>query len=194
MSQAYTTPDEWKAFCSAFENFSAMVAPLHDAPAQQFDHGPVETFLDTSGRELLRRLFQGYLDHRAATEPNWESLEGNDDILRTHRRPDCQRHLATLFGDVIGSRTSHGAPGVGSRFALEAQLNLPPDNYSDGLRRRLATEVSLMSFDEAMARLDQTPGGPVPKRQSEQVVVKVAPDFEALYHTRRAHEPEAREA
>jgi hypothetical protein len=191
MSQAYTTPDEWKAFCSAFEKFSAMVATLHDAQAQQFDHGQVEKFLETSGRELLRRMFQGYLDHRAATEPNWESLEGNDDILRTHRRPDCQRHLATLFGDVMVSRTSYGAPGVGSRFALDAQLNLPPDKYSDGLRRRLATEVSLMSFDEAIARLDQTTGGHVPKRQSEQVVVKVAQDFEAFYHTRRANEPEA---
>jgi hypothetical protein len=193
MSQAYTTLDEWTVFSSAFEKFSDMVTTLHDAPAQQFDHGQVEKFLETSGRELLRRMFQGYLDHRAATEPNWESLEGNDDVLRTHRRQDCQRHLATLFGEVIVSRTAYGAPGVGSRFALDAQLNLPPDKYSDGLRRRLAGDVWLMSFDEAIARLDQTTGGHVPKRQSERVVVKVAQDFEAFYNSRRADEPEASE-
>jgi hypothetical protein len=46
-----------------------MVTTLHDAPAQQLDHGQVEKFLETSGRELLRRMVQGYLDHRAATEP-----------------------------------------------------------------------------------------------------------------------------
>jgi hypothetical protein len=86
---------------------------------------------------------------------------------------------------------SYGAPGVESRFALDAQLNLPPDNYSDGLRRRLASDVALMSFDEVMSRLDQTTGGHDPKRQSEQVVVKMAQDFEAFYDTRRAEEPEA---
>ena len=137
MSQAYTSLDEWKTFSSAFEKFASMVATLHDVQAQQLDHGQVEKFLDASGRELLRRLFQGYLDHRAATEPNWGSLEGHDDIIRTHRRQDCQRRLATLFGEVIVSRTSYGAAGVESRFALDAQLNLPPDKYSDGLRRRL---------------------------------------------------------
>lgn len=191
MSQAYTTLDEWEVFSSAFEKFSDMVAVLHDAPAQQFDHGQVEKFLETSGRELLRRMFQGYLNHRAATEPDWESLEGHDHLIRTHRRPDCQRHLATLFGDVIVSRTAYGARGVESRFALDAQLHLPPDTYSDGLRRRLAGDVSLMSFDEATARLDHTTGGHIPKRQSERVVVKVARDFEAFYDTRRADEPEA---
>ena len=59
MSQAYTPLDEWTVFSSAFETFSDMVTTLHDAPAQQFDHGQVEQFLETSGRELLRRMFQG---------------------------------------------------------------------------------------------------------------------------------------
>ena len=138
-------------------------------------------------------MFQGYLDHRAATEPDWGSLEGHDAIIRNHRRQDCQRHLVTLFGEVIVSRTSYGARGVESRFALDAQLNLPPDKYSDGLRRRLANDVALMSFDEATAQVDQTTGGHIPKRQSEQVVVKVAQDFEAFYDMRRADEPEASE-
>jgi hypothetical protein len=70
-------------------------------------------------------------------------------------------------------------------------LNLPPDKYSDGLRRRLAGDVAVMSFDEALDRLDQTSGGHLPKRQSEQVVVKMTRDFEAFYETRRANEPEA---
>ena len=91
------------------------------------------------------------------------------------------------------SRTAYGAPGVESRFALDAPLNLPPDQYADGWRRRLAGDVSLMSFDEAMARLDQTTGGHVPKRQSERVVVQGAQDVEAFSNSRRADEPEASE-
>jgi hypothetical protein len=112
MSQAYTTIDaEWNEFSGAFEKFSDMVMSLHSSQAQQVDHGQIEQFLETEGRELLRRMFQGYLDHRAATEPDWESLEGHDHILRTHRRQGCQRHLATLFGDVVVTRRSYGAPG-----------------------------------------------------------------------------------
>jgi hypothetical protein len=50
-----------------------------------------------------------------------------------------------------------------------------------------------MSFDDALDHLDQTTAGHIPKRQSEQVVVKVAQDFEAFYKTRQAQEPEASE-
>jgi hypothetical protein len=92
-------------------------------------------------------------------------------MLRTHRRQDTQRHLDTLFGEVVVTRRSYGARGVESRFALDAQLHLPPDKYSDGLRQRLAQEVAVMSFDEALNRLDQSTAGHIPKRQSEQVVI-----------------------
>lgn len=37
--------------------------------------------------------------------------------------------LAPLFGDVLITRRSYGAPGVESRFALDAQLNLPLDQF-----------------------------------------------------------------
>jgi hypothetical protein len=193
MSQVYRTSDEWEEYSYAFEQFTAVVTHLRSPETQQLDHGQVEQFLETEGRELLRRLFQGHLDHRAAHEPNWESLEGQDSIIRNHHRQGCKSHLATLFGDVTVTRRSYGARGVPSLFALDAALNLPPDKYSDGLRRHLAHDVALMSFDEAIERLDQTTGGHIPKRQSEQVVVQVAQDFEAFYAMRQAQGVEASE-
>jgi hypothetical protein len=149
MSQVYTTSDEWEEFSGAFEQFTAMVTHVRSHEAQQLDHGQVEQFLETEGRELLRRLFQGRLDHRAAHEPNWESLKGKDNIIWNQHRQGCATHLETLFGDVIVTRRSYGARGVPSLFALDAALNLPSDKYSDGLRRHLAHDVALMSFDEA---------------------------------------------
>lgn len=193
MSQVYTTSDEWEEFSGAFEQFTAMVTHVRSHEAQQLDHGQVEQFLETEGRELLRRLFQGHLDHRAAHETNWESLEGKDNIIRNQHRQGCATHLETLFGDVIVTRRSYGARGVPSLFALDAALNLPPDKYSDGLRRHLAHDVALMSFDEATERMAQTTGGHIPKRQSEQVVVKMAQDFEAFYEMRHAQGAEASE-
>jgi hypothetical protein len=193
MSQVYTTSDEWAEFSCAFEQCTAVVTHLRSHQSQQLDHGHVEQFLETEGRELLRRLFQGHLDYRAAHETNWESLEGSDNIIRHHHRQGCQTHLETLFGDVPVTRQSYGARGVHSLFALDAALNLPPDKYSDGLRRHLAQDVALMSFDEATERMAQTTGGHIPKRQSEQIVVKVAQDFEAFYGRRQAQAAETSE-
>jgi hypothetical protein len=193
MSQAYTTIDEWEEFSGAFEQFTDVVTQLRSAQSQHLDHGQVEQLLETEGRELLRRLLQGHLDYRAANEPDWESLEGEDGIIRTHRRPGCQTQLQTLFGEVTVTRRSYGARGVASLFALDADLNLPPDKYSDGLRRHLAQNVAIMSFDDATERIGQTTGGHIPKRQSEQVVVKIAQDFEVFYETRQAQGTEASE-
>lgn len=193
MSQAYTTIDEWEEFSGAFTQFRDIVDHLRAEASQHLDHGAVEQYLDLEGRELLRRLLQGHLDHRAAQETVWESLEGRDGIMRTHHRPGCETHLATLFGDVVVTRHAYSAPGTASLFPMDATLNLPPDKYSDGLRRRLAHDVALMSFDEAVERIAQTTGGHIPKRQSEEVTVKVAHDFEAFYATRQAQEAEVRD-
>jgi hypothetical protein len=190
MSQAYTTIDEWEMFSPAFEQFSDVVTQLRSEESRQLGHGQVEQFLEQEGRELLRRLLQGHLDYRAANETDWESLEGADGVIRNQHRQECQSHLETLFGDVIVTRRAYRAPGVPSLFALDAELNLPPDKYSDGLRRRLGQEVALMSFDDATERIAHTTGGHLPKRQSEQVAVKIAQDFEAFYDLRQAQERE----
>jgi hypothetical protein len=193
MSQAYSTIDAWEEFSGAFQQFTNVVTQLRSEAAQHLEHGHVEQLLETEGRELLRRLLQGHLDYRAAHETAWESLEGADGIIRTHHRVGCQTQVATLFGEVTVTRRSYGARGVPSLFALDAELNLPPDKYSDGLRRHVAQDVALMSFDEATERLAQTTGGHMPKRQSEQAVVQVAQDFEAFYAMRQAQGAEASE-
>jgi hypothetical protein len=193
MSQAYTTRDEWEEFSCAFEQLTHVVTHLRAEQSQQLDHGHIEQFLEKAGRELLRRLLQGHLDYRAAHETGWASLEGGDGMIRSQHREGCETHLATLFGEVIVRRRAYSARGVASLFALDAALNLPPDKYSDGLRCRLAHEVALMSFDEATEQIAHTTGGHIPKRQSEEVVVKVAQDFEAFYAMRQTQGAEASE-
>lgn len=56
MSQAYTTGDEWQEFAGAYEKFAEMVASLNGPQAPHFDHGQAEAFVETEGRELLRRM------------------------------------------------------------------------------------------------------------------------------------------
>jgi hypothetical protein len=104
MSQTYTTSGEWETFSCAFEQFCDMVEHVRSEASRQLAHRHVEQFLEAEGRELLRRLLQGHRDDRAANEIVWESLEGHDGITRTHHRPGCATHLATLCGDVVVKR------------------------------------------------------------------------------------------
>jgi SRSO17 transposase len=54
----------------------------------------VEQFVHQEGTELLRRLFQGHLDLRAANEVQYQSLVGSDQHTRPHHRKDTHRQLA----------------------------------------------------------------------------------------------------
>jgi hypothetical protein len=71
-----------------------------------------------------------------------------------------------------------------SCFALDERLGLPREIYSLGLRRLVAEETRAQSWDQAIARIDATTGGHVPKRQAEELVARAAQDFDTFYAER----------
>jgi hypothetical protein len=136
--------------------------------------------------ELLRRLFQGHLDVRYETEVIQVNVIGSDGANRPHRRNACNRQLTTLFGDVVVTRYGYSskAAGISALYPADGRLNIAPDQYSDGVRQRVATNASLMSFSETSETMKQTTGSAVGKRQCEELVVRVSQDFEAFYDQR----------
>ena len=125
---------------------------------------------------------QDYLDLRAAHEPKCEVVGANG-VARTHTRL-THRQLETLFGTVTVGRLGYSKRGVARLHPLDAALNLSPDLYSHGVRRRVAEETAKTSFDEVVTSLATTSGARVPKRQAEQLAVRAAVDFDAFYATR----------
>ena len=73
---------------------------------------------------------------------------------------------------------------------MDAELNLPNDKYSDGLRARAVAEAIRGSYDDAVASIDGTTGGHIPKRQAMQVTQDVAQDFDDYYFQKRYIHPE----
>ena len=136
-------------YASACEQFEHLVGRLRHPDTQGLTHGEVEAVVHSEGMELLRRLTQGHLDQRSAQEPVRERVIGDDGLPRTPRRMGCRRRLETRFGEVSVTRRGYGARGLDSVFPLDAELNLPPDKYSHGLREALVDEVIRGSFDEA---------------------------------------------
>ena len=103
--------------------------------------------------------------------------------------------MSSLFGDVIVHRKSYSKRKHACCFPLDEQLNLPNDQYSDGLRQLIVDESVKGSFDNVVESLKPTTGGRVAKRRCLNVVQGgrvakrrclnvvqgVAQDFEQFY-------------
>ena len=173
-------------FQQAHEQYQQLIETLTEEQTQGWEHGEIESYINNSGTELLRRMLQGHLDLRYAQEEYQSEVMGTDGEKRPHRRKKTQRKLETLFGEVVVTRVGYSTqkPEVSALYPADGKLNLPPDKYSDGLRRRVAEEASKVSFSETSSTIVATTGGTVGKRQCEEVTVKVASDFEEFYAQR----------
>lgn len=188
--EAYDIRESLDEFSAAREHFEMIIGELQSGGMMRFEHWDVEKFVHQEGFELLRRLYQGHLDRRAAVEPLQKSVKGSDGVERTHRRPGCTRPLESVFGEVTVSRIGYSYPGWESVFPLDAELNLPPEKYSHVLQDLLSDELAKGSFEEATGTLHKMTGGFVPKRQAEELAPAIAKDFDAFYATRRLGAPE----
>ncbi|GLI35884.1 hypothetical protein DAMNIGENAA_33170 [Desulforhabdus amnigena] len=190
MTPAYQIERICEAFDASCEQFESMLGKLSSEENMEMEHGQVETLIMRMGMELKRRLLQGHFDIRGAVEPKRDDVAGPDGRILTHCRTDCEEKLMSLFGQVTVRRKGYSLPGVSSQFPLNAALNLPPDKYSHGLRRRVAEEVANSSFDQTVESIQNTTGGKVPKRQTEEIAVSVAQDFDSFYSGRQTNGPE----
>ena len=181
-------------YADAVAQFEHRLEWLTGEPAQRATHGEVEARVQTEGNELLRHLVQGHLDQRGREESIGERVVGADGKPRTERRAGGTRHLETRFGEAIVTRRGYGGRGLDSVFPLDAELNLPSDKYSHGLREVLVEEVVGGSFDEAVDHLVRAGGGQIAKRQAEEVSVHLSEDFDAFYDQPLAPPQAARDA
>ena len=170
-------------FVQAEATLSALVNRLQAQETARMSHSDLETLLEQQGRELMRQLLQAHLDWRAEATPT-TPVVGADNVERTHQRTGT-RALETLLGTVQVRRYGHGARGRGTLFPLDAELNLPVERYSFGIRRRAAEEATKGAFEEVVKILGTHASAAVAKRQVEEVVRRAAQDFDSFYLERR---------
>ena len=166
-------------FAMAEDEFAELIAFLRSQDSRELDHAALETMLRERGRELLRQLYQAHVASRGpgvAVGP----VRGADGVTRTVQRLH-ERGLSTVFGEVRVERLGYGAAGVDSLHPLDAQLNLPPLEYSLGVRRLAAEQAAQVSFEASVQALAQHTGKTMGKRQVEELVRCSAVDFDAFY-------------
>ncbi len=181
MKEDYTIVGGLEEFQPVREQFAELMNYIQSAEALQKEHGEIEDKLWEGGMELLRLMLQGHVDYRSDKEIEQEGIHGNDGVARTHCRKGRSRQLMSVFGEVQVRRMVYGARGKSSLFPLDGELNLGTDKYSHGLKRRIAEEVAKGSFDEAVLAVEKATGGKVPKRQAEEMSVRISQDFEEFY-------------
>ena len=172
-------------FPEACKAFATLARYMKSPEAYALEHSALEESLRVDGLELLRLLLQGHLDDRAPSVAEGPVV-GADGIDRTHHRPGG-RALESIFGQVTARRMGYSAHGVESLYPLDAELNLPLESYSHGVRRRLAIEASKGSFEEAIVAVEAATAAHVPKRQAMAVTCRAAADFTAFYEAQAAH-------
>jgi hypothetical protein len=192
MQAELQTAKKKDAFSSAHEQYEKVLERLSSPELQTMNHGDIEGYVQEEGTELLRRLVQGHLDLRASEEESVAEVLGAEGEERTHRRTGSERQLETLFGPVTVARLGYRSKqvGVGALYPEDGRLNLSVDQYSDGVRKRVAIEASKVSFGETSQTLGATTGAQVGKRQCEEVTVKVAQDFTDFYRQRQQESPQ----
>ena len=169
------------AFAQSRECFSELEEWLASEDAAGLQHGELEEQLDVRGRELLRRLFQDRLDLTAAREVRRREVTGQDGVRRPRAEKGRTRPLVTKFGQVTVSRIAYRSPGRPNVHPLDAELNLPEEKHSHGLRRLAAIEAARGSIDAAGAAVTRATGVKIGKRQMEELARRAAAHVEAFY-------------
>jgi hypothetical protein len=154
---------------------------LTTAEAAALTHAELEDQLEVRGRELLRRMFQGQLELRALREQRRDDVTGADGLRRPRAEKGHARPLATVFGQVTVTRMAYRAPGAPNVHPADAELNLPEEKQSHGLRKLAAVESVRGSFQDAVAAITRVAGVTIAKRQAEQLARAAARDIDEFY-------------
>lgn len=173
----------------AWQQMKELIAELMQFETNPREHGELEQHLMVRSYDLMRAVMQGYLDRQAKQEERRESVIGAEGTLRRHVRERC-RSLMTVFGDVQVHRLGYSARGTDSVFPLDAQLNLPLEQYSHGIQERVGEMVADASYEAAVEHITHHTGGHVPKRQAEAIAQGLVADFDNFYRQRKHAAPE----
>jgi len=130
--------------------FDSMTTHLASAAGLKMDHSALEAWAMDNGRELIRQLLQDHFDLRAVQERVVRVCD-NDGVERTERHTS-HRTLRSLVGDVAVGRLLYQAAGCEGLSPADAELRLPDDCYSMGVRREVACLAALRRRTRRRAR------------------------------------------
>ncbi len=178
--EAHSPSAEHDLFAAATQKFARTCLWLRAPEQSSAGHDVVEAHLLVDVREMGRLLMQAHLDLRTEREKPLPAPVAVSMLARP-RRP--ARNLDTVLGSVRVGRIAWQCEGEATVIPLDRALGMPDQQYSFGVQRFVAEQAETMSFDRTGVSLHAM-GIEVPKRQREQIIVRMTQDFEAFYAER----------
>lgn len=167
-------------FDSARAELEVVIARVKSRKVAGMQHSEVEALVEKEGRKVLLDVYQGYLDVQAQGESG-DAFTGADGVERGHQR-ETSRVLTTVLGDCTVHRLHMTARDAsGGLHPLDVDLNLPPEQQSHHVQRRVGWLAANEPFNAVVESLTETCGAEVAKRQVEFLTRRAAEDFEAYY-------------
>ena len=141
----------------------------------------VENGLRNKGRELSRRLLQGYLNDCGDGDIGPEVITSKH-IKLTHKRIR-PRQIQTFFGTVVLHRVGYSTRGQPSRYPMDAFLELRLNSFSYPLQKLLINEVAKGSIEEALQLVYEITSVKISKGKAMELIQSSASDFDSFYET-----------
>jgi hypothetical protein len=185
---SYSKKKKDPEFEEAGKYYDEMIDELRSRQRGTQELWEIEKYVTTAGRELMRRMIQGYVDGLSAQEERRDDVVGTDGGARPYAR-ERSRKVTTTVGQILLNRLGYSHHGTGSVFPLDLQLNLPVVSYSHCLLELVGEQVVADSYDETVKHIDRHTAGDIPKRQAEEAVRDLARDFGPFYQQRLSISP-----
>ena len=187
---AYHDSPELGAFLPSQEIFKSVVEAIASKDALGLSHDALEDLIEEKTRPLLLQLFcdnvnlRGVLEEAQARLAETDAPVGRDGIERPHKRA-TMRVLNIIFGEAeIGRLSYTSRDSSGGLRPLDAQLNLPHNSYSFGVRKRACILAMDLAYGSATQKLLSVGGIDLGKRQMEELVERASMDFSEFYEER----------
>ena len=91
MNVAYLNTPDFSFFCDATKQINHMITHLQSAHSHDNEHGDIEQYIQKEGFEVLRCLFQGYLDLKTANESIHDDVYSDEGIRLNHIKHNTKR-------------------------------------------------------------------------------------------------------
>ncbi len=167
------------AFEDAEKLFDQIKSSLHDEATMLKSMHVVEDDLISKGRELSRRLLQGYLSNCGNGDIGKEVITSKN-VRLTHKRL-LPRTIHTFFGSVTLHRIGYSNRVHSTIYPLDAFLNLPSTSFSYPLQKFLIKEVAKGSIDDALQLVYEITGVNISKGKAIKLIDASACDFDHFY-------------
>jgi hypothetical protein len=172
-------------FAASRALFESTLGFLDRAQTASLEHAELETELEVKGRELVRQLMQDHLELRSQRERRLHEVVDAEQLARGSVETGHTRALTTVFGEVTVTRLAYRRRGHANLYPADAQLNLPVEKHSHGLRKLAAVEAARGSFEDTADAIERATGFRLGKRQVEELAGRAAVDVDDFYAQRR---------